>query len=59
MNKEYLYVGHYIDIDGNYILKVGTTKNPTKEDINIIHIIEKKLKAQSNATRRKVFNMIG
>ena len=30
MNKEYLYVGHYIDIDGNYILKVGTTKNPTK-----------------------------
>lgn len=25
--KEYLYVGHYIDIDGNYILKVGTTND--------------------------------
>ena len=27
MNKEYLYVGHYIDIDGNHILKIGTTNN--------------------------------
>lgn len=26
-NKEFLYVGHYIDIDGNYILKVGTTND--------------------------------
>ena len=25
--KEFLYVGYYIDIDGNYILKVGTTNN--------------------------------
>lgn len=25
MEKEFLYVGHYIDTDGNYILKVGTT----------------------------------
>ena len=25
--KEYLYVGHYIDKDGNYILKVGTTND--------------------------------
>lgn len=25
MEKEYLYVGHYYDVDGNYILKVGTT----------------------------------
>ena len=24
-SKEWLYVGHYIDINGNYILKVGTT----------------------------------
>ena len=24
-NKEFLYVGHYIDTDGNYILKIGTT----------------------------------
>lgn len=23
--KEFLYVGFYIDIDGNYILKIGTT----------------------------------
>lgn len=23
--KEYLYIGHYIDIDGNYMLKIGTT----------------------------------
>lgn len=23
--KEYLYVGHYIDTEGNYILKIGTT----------------------------------
>jgi len=27
MNKEYLYVGHYTDTDGNYILKIGTTNN--------------------------------
>ena len=27
MNKEYLYVGHYIDIDGNHILKIGTTND--------------------------------
>ena len=26
-DKEFLYVGHYIDVDGNYILKIGTTKN--------------------------------
>ena len=25
--KEFLYVGHYIDISGNYILKIGTTSN--------------------------------
>lgn len=24
-NKEFLYVGHYTDTDGNYILKIGTT----------------------------------
>lgn len=26
-NKEFLYVGHYIDTNGNYILKVGTTND--------------------------------
>lgn len=26
-NKEFLYVGHYIDILGRYILKIGTTNN--------------------------------
>ena len=25
--KEFLYVGHYIDKDGNYILKIGTTND--------------------------------
>lgn len=25
--KEYLYIGHYIDIFGRYILKIGTTNN--------------------------------
>lgn len=25
--KEYLYVGHYLDINGRYILKVGTTND--------------------------------
>ena len=25
--KEYLYVGHYIDDEGNYILKIGTTND--------------------------------
>ena len=25
--KEFLYVGHYIDVLGQYILKIGTTKN--------------------------------
>ena len=25
--SNYVYVGHYTDIDGNYILKVGTTNN--------------------------------
>lgn len=27
MEKEYIYVGHYIDVAGNYILKIGTTKD--------------------------------
>jgi hypothetical protein len=27
MDKEFLYVGHYTDTDGNYILKVGTTND--------------------------------
>lgn len=27
MEKEYLYVGHYIDTKGKYILKIGTTDN--------------------------------
>lgn len=27
MNKEWLYVGHYIDENGNYILKIGTTND--------------------------------
>lgn len=27
MDKEYLYVGHYIDTNGNYIVKVGTTND--------------------------------
>lgn len=26
-DKEFLYIGHYYDIDGNYILKVGTTND--------------------------------
>ena len=25
--KEYLYVGHYVDEQGNYILKIGTTND--------------------------------
>lgn len=25
--KEFLYIGHYIDIYGNYILKIGTTND--------------------------------
>lgn len=25
--KEYLYVGHYFDVEGNYILKIGTTND--------------------------------
>ena len=27
MKKEFIYVGHYIDEDGHYILKIGTTNN--------------------------------
>lgn len=27
MKKAYLYIGHYIDDQGNYILKIGTTNN--------------------------------
>ena len=27
MEKEFLYVGHYIDTEGNHILKIGTTNN--------------------------------
>lgn len=27
MEKEYLYVGHYVDTDGNYMLKIGTTND--------------------------------
>lgn len=26
-NKEFLYVGHYIDVDGNFLLKIGTTND--------------------------------
>lgn len=25
--KEFLYIGHYVDEDGNYILKIGTTND--------------------------------
>ena len=27
MIKEFLYVGHYFDTEGNYILKIGTTND--------------------------------
>lgn len=27
LKKEFLYVGHYIDTKGRYILKIGTTNN--------------------------------
>ena len=27
MEKEWLYVGHYVDTDGNYVLKIGTTND--------------------------------
>ena len=27
MEKEFLYVGHYYDTDGKYILKIGTTND--------------------------------
>lgn len=27
MEKEFLYVGHYYDTEGKYILKIGTTNN--------------------------------
>ena len=27
MEKEYLYIGHYTDTTGNYILKIGTTND--------------------------------
>ena len=30
LNKEFLYVGHYIDVLGNYILKGGTTNGYVK-----------------------------
>ena len=26
-HKEFLYVGHYVDVNGNYMLKVGTTND--------------------------------
>lgn len=25
--KEYLYVGHYVDVNGNFMLKIGTTND--------------------------------
>ena len=25
--KEWLYIGHYIDVNGNYVVKIGTTNN--------------------------------
>ena len=27
MEKEFLYIGHYTDTKGNYILKIGTTND--------------------------------
>ena len=44
MNKEYLYIGHYVDTDGNYILKVGTTKNPTRRKSQHNAYYKKKVK---------------
>jgi hypothetical protein len=32
-DKEFLYVGHYIDTDSNYILKIGTTKNLERMEV--------------------------
>ena len=26
-NKEYLYVGHYVDVNGDFLLKLGTTND--------------------------------
>lgn len=26
-DKEFLYVGHYVDTEGNYVLKIGTTND--------------------------------
>lgn len=27
MNKEFLYIGHYFDTEGNFLLKIGTTND--------------------------------
>jgi hypothetical protein len=27
IEKEYFYIGYYVDIDGNFILKIGTTND--------------------------------
>jgi predicted GIY-YIG superfamily endonuclease len=27
MEKEFLYVGHYVDVEGKFILKIGTTND--------------------------------
>jgi predicted GIY-YIG superfamily endonuclease len=27
LEKEFLYVGHYVDTEGNYMLKIGTTND--------------------------------
>ena len=27
MEKEFLYIGHYVDTQGRYILKIGTTND--------------------------------
>lgn len=50
--KEFLYVGHYTDTEGNYILKIGTTCDLTrrKRDHTKNYRIAKKYTMPENET---------
>lgn len=47
MEKEFLYVGHYTDTNGNYILKVGTTND----------LDRRKAEHSRNYKRAKIYTM--
>lgn len=54
--SNYVYVGHYTDIDGNYILKVGTTNNIKRRTYEHTATYKRKKKYQMPKDERFVMD---